>query len=437
MFEGLTYFVRTFGCQMNNHDSERVAGILEANGAQPSLSIELADIPIFMTCSVREKADTHLYALAQSLKSAPLPKSGKRTLCIGGCIAQRDGAMLKKNVPVVDVIFGTQALAELPKLITDVRRKEAFAVNIEEPNYSFSSDLPSVRASKYQAWLPIMNGCNNFCTYCIVPFVRGRERSRPYKDVINEVQSLIDEGVQEITLLGQNVNSYKGDRGENFAYLLEGVAKTNISRIRFTSSHPKDLSDEIINVMASNSNIMPHLHLAVQSGSDAVLKRMNRHYTQKSYLALIKRLRKAIPHIALTTDIIVGFPQETEQDFLDTLNLVKEAQFSSAYTFIYSKRPGTKAETMPLGYSEEEVRDRFNRLVKLVSLQSITFNQRFKNTFTHVLVEGLSKKDPNFLTGHNPENICVHFKGDKSQIGSVQKVKILDAKTWYLTGTTE
>lgn len=432
---GLTYFVQVFGCQMNEHDAERVAGLLESQGCTRADNMSTADIAVFMTCSVRKKADTHLYARAQDLKSASLPSSGKRTICIGGCIAQRDGEALIKHVPVVDVVFGTQALKKLPELIVEAREKNRLCVDTFEPNDAFSSELPSVRASHAQAWLPIMSGCNNFCTYCIVPYVRGRERSRPFAEIVDEASALVEDGVEEITLLGQNVNSYRPASGETFVDVLHAVSRTGVRRIRFTSSHPKDLSSDIIDAMATHPNIMPHLHLAVQSGSDAVLSRMNRRYTQAHYLELVQKLREKIPHIALTTDLIVGFPKESEADFEATLELVKKAEFSSAYTFIYSRRPGTKAASMELGYTKDEVHSRFNRLVKLISEQSYAFNQRFLNATTEVLVEGTSKKDDALLTGHNPENICVHFEGPNELIGSIVPVKIDLAQTWYLKGT--
>ncbi len=434
---GLTYFVRTFGCQMNEHDSERVSGLLESVGAKKAGSIEAADIPVFMTCSVREKADTHLYALVQALKSAPTPRSGLRTVCIGGCIAQRDDEMLKKHVPIVNVVFGTQAIPNLPNLIVSSRETPtSLLVDTSEPNTAFTSELPSRRASATQAWLPIMSGCNNFCTYCIVPYVRGRERSRDLASITYEARALVADGVKEITLLGQNVNSYQGKDGEGFSDVLEAVAKTGIERIRFTSSHPKDLTQKIVDVMAAYPSIMPHLHLAAQSGSDAVLSSMNRRYTKARFLEVVEMVRESIPDISLTTDLIVGFPGESEKDFLETLDLVKRAQFSSAFTFIYSRRPGTKAASLDLGYTDEELHSRFNRLVELVSAQSFAFNQRFFSQETEVLVEGRSKKDNTLYTGHNPENIAVHFSADEGEDlnGKLVNVRIEQARTWYVTG---
>ena len=310
---GKTYHVRTFGCQMNLHDSERVAGLLDDCGCVQVSDVSEADIVVFMTCSVREKADTHLYGEASNLVRLPKPPCGRRIVAIGGCIAQRDGETLKKKIPNVDVVFGTSALASVPQLLVDAFEDgddgEVFVDTVEEGR-GFSTELPSHREQQFHAWVPIMTGCNNFCTYCIVPYVRGREKSRVFERIVDECRRLVDDGVREVTLLGQNVNSYGKDLyGElRFAELLRAVGETGVERIRFTSSNPKDLSPEIINAMAEVSNVMPHLHLAVQSGSSRVLKAMNRSYTREQYIDLAKRIKTAVPGIALTTDIIVGFP---------------------------------------------------------------------------------------------------------------------------------
>lgn len=440
--EGLGYFVRTFGCQMNLHDAERVAGLLESEGAVPCATPEEADIVVFMTCCVREKADTHLYGQASAMASAPVPPSGLRTVCIGGCIAQRDGERLKKQVPVTDVVFGTQAISRLPGLIEQARSGGQVAVDTQELYDGFSTDLPSHRASKAQAWVPIMTGCNNFCSYCVVPYVRGRERSRAFEDVVAEVEALVADGAREVTLLGQNVNSYGRDLyGEpRFAELLRAVGATGIERIRFTSSHPKDLSDETIRAMAETPAVMPQLHLAVQSGSTDVLRRMNRKYTREDYLALVRRIKEAMPDILLTTDLIVGFPLETEQDFEDTLSLVREAGFAGAFTFIYSKREGTPAAQVDDPTPREVIQERFERLAKLIEEQSWEANQRFAGQTVEVLVEGPSKKDPRRLTGHSRENVTVHFPTPEGLepddlIGKLVDVSVDNARTWYLSGT--
>ena len=328
---GKTYVVKTFGCQMNLHDSERVCGLLDQCGCICVDETDQADIVVFMTCCVRENADQRLYGQASAMVSAPKPPCGRRVVAIGGCIAQRDGEKIRKNIPVADVVFGTSALASLPELLAEAFADDGSVVEVDtgEEGRGFSADLPSRRSQRFHAWVPIMQGCNNFCTYCIVPYVRGREKSRTLEAVVAECEKLVADGVREITLLGQNVNSYgRNIYGEpRFAELLRAVGQTGVERIRFTSSNPKDLSEQTIRAMAEVPAVMPHLHLAVQSGSTRVLRAMNRSYTREEYLDLARRLKEAIPGLALSTDIIVGFPGETEEDFEETLSLVKEAGF--------------------------------------------------------------------------------------------------------------
>ncbi|MBF0911491.1 MAG: tRNA (N6-isopentenyl adenosine(37)-C2)-methylthiotransferase MiaB [Atopobiaceae bacterium] len=443
---GKTFHIKTFGCQMNLHDTERVSGLLEACGCNEVPDTDNADIVVFMTCSVRENADQRLYGQASSMVSAPTPPSGKRVVAIGGCIAQRDGEKLRQKVPAVDVVFGTSALASLPDLLTSAFRggDDRIAVDTGEEGKGFSTDLPSHRAQQFHAWVPIMTGCNNFCTYCIVPYVRGRERSRTFEAVIGECERLVADGVREITLLGQNVNSYGRDLyGQpRFAELLRAVGTTGIERIRFTSSNPKDLTDETIAAMKDTPAVMPHLHLAVQSGSSHILKKMNRSYTREEYLDLVKRLRTALPELALSTDIIVGFPGETEEDFEETLSLVREARFASAYTFIYSKRPGTPAEKYEDNTPHEVIQARFDRLAELVAQLAHDENQKDLDTMQPVLVEGTSKRDKNVMVGHSEKNQTVHFAlsenyEPKDLIGKIVDVHIDEARTWYLRGTME
>jgi len=441
---GKTYHVRTFGCQMNLHDSERVAGLLDDCGCIQVEDSAEADIVVFMTCSVREKADTHLYGEASNLVRLPDAPDGRRVVAIGGCIAQRDGEALKKKIPNVDVVFGTSALASLPGLLVkafDEKDGKSVFVDTVEEGRGFSTELPSHREQQFHAWVPIMTGCNNFCTYCIVPYVRGREKSRVFERIVDECDRLVSDGVREITLLGQNVNSYGRDLyGElRFAELLRAVGKTGVERIRFTSSNPKDLSPEIIAAMAETPNVMPHLHLAVQSGSTRVLKAMNRSYTREKYIDLAKRIKSVIPGIALSTDIIVGFPGETEEDFQQTLSLVSEVGFSSAYTFIYSKRPGTPAAKIEDDTPREVVQDRFDRLAKLVEDLAHEANQVDLDTTVTSLVEGTSKKDGSVLVGHSPKNQTVLFDlpvgaAASDYIGKMCDVHVDVAKTWYLRG---
>ena len=443
---GKTYYVRTFGCQMNLHDSERVAGVLDECGCICVDDPDHADIVVFMTCCVREKADQHLYGQASAMVSAPTPPSGRRVVAIGGCIAQRDGERIREHVACADVVFGTSAISSLPALLADAFAGDGSRAEVDtvEEGRPFSTDLPSHRATSFHAWVPIMTGCNNFCTYCIVPYVRGREKSRTIESVVSEVEQLVSGGVREVTLLGQNVNSYgRNIYGEpRFAELLRRVADTGVERIRFTSSNPKDLSDATIAAMAETPAVMPHLHLAVQSGSTRVLRAMNRSYTREEYLELVGRLRAAMPGLALSTDIIVGFPGETEEDFQDTLSLVREASFSSAYTFIYSRRPGTPAAEMADDTPREVIQERFDRLAALVADQAHEANQAFLGGLVSVLVEGVSKRDAGVLVGHSEHNQTVHFalpdgRSSEGLVGSIVDVRVDEARTWYLRGAVE
>lgn len=440
---GLTYHIKTFGCQMNLHDSERVSGLLDSCGLVEVATPEEADVVVFMTCCVREKADTRLYGQVSSMVSAPVPPSGRRLVAVGGCIAQRDGENIRKHIPNVDVVFGTQAIARLPYLLEQALLDDSHQLEADtaEPYEGFSTDLPSHRAQSFHAWLPIMTGCNNFCTYCIVPYVRGRERSRIFEDVVMECEHLVRDGVREITLLGQNVNSYGRDRygKPRFAELLRAVGQTGIGRIRFTSSHPKDLSDETIAAMAQTPQVMPQLHLAVQSGSTEILRRMNRKYSREDYLELVHKIRAAMPDIALSTDIIVGFPGETEEDFEQTLSLVREVEFASAFTFIYSRREGTPAAKIVDNTPHEVIQERFERLAALVADLAHKTNVRELGSTVEVLVEGPSKSDAHVLVGHSPKNQTVHFAlpdGMSAQdlTGRYVDVRVDEAKTWYLRG---
>lgn len=441
---GKTYLIKTFGCQMNLHDSERVAGLLDDCGCNEVQTVEEADIVVFMTCSVREKADTHLYGAVSNLVVVPAPPCGKRVIAVGGCIAQRDGARLKKHIPNVDVVFGTSALASVPELLCEAFESDGSEVFVDtvEKNRGFSCELPSKREQYFHAWVPIMTGCNNFCTFCIVPLVRGRERSRVFERVVAEVARLIDDGVREVTLLGQNVNSYGRDLygKPRFSELLREVGKTGIERIRFTSSNPKDLSHDTIRAMAETPNVMPQLHLAVQSGSNRILRAMHRAYNREKYLSVIAELKEAIPGIALSTDIIVGFPGETEEDFLQTMSLVDEVGYASAYTFIYSKRPGTPAAKIVDTTPHEVIQERFERLTKRIEELAYSANQVDLHAHVTALVEGTSKKNPSVLVGHSPKNQTVLFdlpEGTKPEhfIGQMCEVEISEAKTWYLRGS--
>lgn len=442
VLQGKTYFVRTFGCQMNMHDSERVSGMLDAAGCLPAADPDGADIVVFMTCCVREKADTRLYGQCSSLKSAPVPPSGRRVVAVGGCIAQRDGEGLLTNLDNVDVVFGTQAITHAGELIARAFETGESQVLTSEDNAQAATDMPWHRETDYHAWVPIMTGCNNFCSYCIVPYVRGREKSRPFEEIVDEVTGLTRLGVREVTLLGQNVNSYGRDLfgSPRFADLLRAVGETGIERIRFTSSHPKDLLPETIDAMAEVPAVMPQLHLAVQSGSSRILKAMNRKYTREDYLALVDRIRSKMPDIALSTDIIVGFPGETEEDFLETLSLAEKVRYAQAFTFIYSKRAGTPAAEIYDPTPRSEIQDRFDRLVEVIQRTAYEENQKELNTTVPVLMEGASKHDPSILQGKSPKNQTVHAPvpeganaGDFT--GKIVDVAVDTARTWYLSGT--
>ena len=439
---GKTYFIRTFGCQMNLHDSERVAGLLDACGCLEAADPAGADIVVFMTCCVREAADQRLYGQCNSCKSLSPAPSGKRVIAVGGCIAQRDGEGLLANVDNVNVIFGTHAIAHVGELIAQAFEDGGRHISIAEDDALSAVDMPWHRETVYHAWVPIMTGCNNFCSYCIVPYVRGREKSRSMEEVIDEVNGLVRTGVREVTLLGQNVNSYGRDRygAPRFAELLRKVGETGIERIRFTSSHPKDLLPETIDAMAEVPAVMPHLHLAVQSGSSRILKLMNRKYTREDYLGLVDRVRERIPGIALTTDIIVGFPGETEEDFEETLSLARTVGYAQAFTFIYSRREGTPAAKIEDPTPHEVIQERFDRLVKVIEDTAHAFNQGELDTVVPVLVEGASKKNDRILQGKSPKNQTVHAPlpaGVDAQdwVGKIVDVHVDRARTWYLSGT--
>ena len=441
---GKTYFVRTFGCQMNLHDSERVCGLLDSCGCLPVATPEEADIVVYMTCCVRENADTKLYGQVSAMVSAPTPPSGRRVVAIGGCIAQRDGERMRERIPNADVVFGTSALSAVPELLAEAFEgpNGKLVVDVDEGGRGFSTDLPTRREQPFHAWVPIMTGCNNFCTYCIVPYVRGRETSRPMESIIAECERLVDEGTREITLLGQNVNSYGRDRygSPRFHELLRAVGNTGIDRLRFTSSNPKDLNADVIAAMAQTPCVMPHLHLAVQSGSTRILKAMNRSYTREEYLTLVHDLRTAMPDLALSTDVIVGFPGETEEDFRDTMSLFEEIRFSSAFTFIYSRREGTPAARMKDDTPREVIQRRFEELAALVAELAHEANQKDARKTVEVLVEGVSKRDASILVGHSRKNQTVHFalpedRAAEEFVGKLQDVYVERARTWYLFGT--
>lgn len=435
----LTYCVTTFGCQMNARDSEKLAGILEKIGYVKADGEERADFVIYNTCTVRENANLRVYGrlgrLGRLKKDNPLMMIG---LC--GCMMQEPEVVerIKKDYRFVDIIFGTHNIYKFAELI--VRRFETgqTAADIWRDSGLIVEDLPSERKYAFKSGVNIMYGCDNFCSYCIVPYVRGRERSRAPKDIIREIEALAADGVVEVMLLGQNVNSYGRtlERPITFAALLERIERIEgIERIRFMTSHPKDLSDELIEVMRASKKICRHLHLPLQSGSSRILEKMNRHYTKEDYLALAKKLKEAIPGLALTTDIIVGFPGETEADFQETLDVVRQVQYSSAFTFIYSKRTGTLAAKMKEQVPEPVVKERFDRLLEEVHSSARRECAAYTGSVQTVLVESINEHDASLLTGRMSNNLLVHFPADRSLIGKFAEIKLEECKGFYYLGS--
>jgi len=437
----LTACIKTFGCQMNARDSEKLTGILRKVGYDiiPEDREEEADFIIYNTCTVRENANLKVYGRLGKLGHI---KESRPELMIAlcGCMMQEPDVVekIRRSYKFVDIVFGTHNIFELPELLCKRFEEQRQVIEIWDDTDKVVEDLPAERKYSFKSGVNIMFGCNNFCSYCIVPYVRGRERSRKPEDIIAEIERLSADGVKEIMLLGQNVNSY-GKNLENpisFAKLLEEVCKVEgIERVRFMTSHPKDLSDELIEVMAKNSKICNHLHLPLQSGSSRVLKEMNRHYTKEGYLELVDKLRAAIPDIALTTDIIVGFPGETEEDFLETMDVVERVEYDSAFTFIYSKRTGTPAAKMEDQIPEDVIKDRFDRLLKLVQEKATKKNKELEGKTLPVLVETINPQDSSLVSGRLENNSMVHFPGDVSLIGQVVDVKLCEAKGFYYLGS--
>lgn len=422
---------------MNKDDSERMAGTLVAAGFQEAESLAQADLIIFNTCSVRQNAEDKLYGQVSSLKNSK--KQSQQIIAVGGCLAQTAQKKLLKKLDYIDLIFGPNNIAELPNLIAKKQKTKEPLVHTSESG-SFAADLPAKRVHKWHSWLPITVGCNNFCTYCIVPYARGREKSRLLEKLLEEAERLVSDGVIEITLLGQNVNSYGRDLyGQpQFIVLLQELAKiSGLKRIRFTTSHPKDFNLKIVDVVAAHANLCPHFHLPLQAGSDKILKAMHRGYSLKEYLAKVKYIRKTIPEAAISTDLMVGFPGETEADFQATLTAVAEVQFDQAFMFIYSPRPGTKAAAFPNQITVAEKNSRFQRLSKLQNEICQKQNQKLLGKTVNVFVEAKSKKRTSILTGRTETNKLVHFQAPASLIGQFVNVKITKALSTYLLGELE
>ena len=434
-YKNKKYFLRTYGCQMNVHDSEEIAARLESLGFKETNTLEEADIIILNTCAIRENAHDKLYGFLGRCKHV---KSLDKNKIIGicGCMAQEEGVVneLMKKHPYVDIVFGTHNIHELQDLILERNKKQNIQVySCEGKVYE---NISYRRDSDIKAWVNIQYGCDKFCTYCIVPYTRGKQRSRHSKEIIQEVKDLVKKGYKEVTLLGQNVNAYGKDLEDelSFAELLQKVADTGIDRVRFVTSHPWDFTDEMIDVIAKNDNIMNYIHLPLQSGSNSILRKMGRRYTKEEYIELFKKIKNKINDVSITTDIIVGFPNETEEDFNDTLDVVNTCKYDSAFTFIYSPREGTPAAQMEDSIDLKTKEERLHKLNELVNKYSLENNKKYEGKTVKVLIEGISEKDDNKVFGYTETMKLVNVINAKEDIGKIIDVKITDAKSFSLDG---
>ena len=439
-YQGKKYFIRTYGCQMNVHDSEEIAGILEHLGFEETDSEENADIVILNTCAVRENAHDKVFGFLGRCKHIKETKNKDMIICLCGCMAQEKSVVdeILSRHKYIDLVFGTHNIHELPNILMNLQPGLNIEVKSNEDNV-YETGENYKRDSKVSAWVNIMYGCDKFCTYCIVPYTRGKERSRKSADILKEVKILKDKGYKEVTLLGQNVNAYGFDRDDeiSFARLLEEVAKIGIERIRFVTSHPWNFNDEMIDVIAKYDNIMPYIHLPLQSGSDRILRLMGRRYTQKEYLELFHKIKDRVKNAAITTDIIVGFPNETEEDFEETLKVVNECKYDGAFTFIYSPREGTPAAKMKDEIPMEVKEERLQRLNKLVNEYSNMNNQKYLNKTVDVLITGKSEKGENKVCGYTDTMKLVNVEAGERTVGEIIKVKITEAKSFSLDGVAE
>ena len=433
-----TYLIHTYGCQGNEADSETMAGILELMGFKNTDDEKDADVILINTCAIRENAENRIWGELGRLK-AYKRQNPNLILGLAGCMAQEENVVdrVLKKYQHVDIVFGTHNIHKLPDYIKTAMFAKERVIEVYSKEGEIVENLPKTRNHQFKAWVNIMFGCDEFCTYCIVPYTRGKERSRSKEEIIEEVKELVKEGYQEVTLLGQNVNAYGKDRKEDdytFGNLLRDLNDTGINRIRFTTSHPHDLDTKTMEAIRDCEHVMPFFHLPVQSGSNQVLKKMNRHYTKQSYLEKLNELKETVPGISVTTDIIVGFPGETEEDFLETLDLVEKADFEGAFTFVFSKREGTPAAKFEDDTPEDEKKQRLYRLNEKINDGYLRGSKRFLNKTVKVLVDGVSKHDDEVLAGYSEHQKLVNFKGDKSLIGKIVDVKITVAKTWFLMG---
>ncbi len=435
-YSGKKYFIKTYGCQMNEHDSENISAMLEKLGFNKVDNYLDADLVLLNTCSIRENAHNKAFGMLGRLKHLKLEK---KDLIIGltGCMAQESSVVedILKDYKFVNFVIGTNNLYELPEVIDEAIASNKQQIEVYSREGDLYEGLPVVRANSYKAYVNIIYGCDKFCTYCIVPYTRGRERSRKKEDILKEVKELVDDDYKEVILLGQNVNAYGKDLYDdyNLADLLEEIAKMNIPRIRFMTSHPWDFTDRMIEVIGKYPNIMPNIHLPVQSGSNKILKLMGRRYTKESYLELFNKMKKIIPGVTISTDIIVGFPGETEEDFQETLDLVNYCKYDNAYTFIFSKREGTPACKLPGEVNEEIKEERLHRLNEVVNEYFLEKNKKLEGKILKVLVEGKSSKD-NMYYGYSETNKLINFTGNNIKLGDIVNVEIESAKTWSLDG---
>lgn len=433
----LTLSMQTMGCQMNARDSEKLEAILSYIGYE-TVEEPVADFVLYNTCTVRENANLKVYGRLGYMKNQK-KKNPAMKIAMCGCMMQEPTVVekIQKSYPFVDLVFGTHNVYKLAELLYTRIQSDRMVLDIWKEAEGIVEDLPSVRKYPFKAGVNIMYGCNNFCTYCIVPYVRGRERSRKPEEILREIKNLVADGVIEIMLLGQNVNSYGKTLEEpmTFAELLQEVEKIEgLERIRFMTSHPKDLSDELIEVMAKSKKICTHLHLPLQSGSTEILKKMNRHYTKEQYLDLVRRIKEKMPNISLTTDLIVGFPGETEEDFEETLDVVRKVRYDSVYSFIYSKRTGTPAARMENQVPEDVVKERFSRLLDVIHEISREITDAKEGEIVEALMEEVNDHDENLITGRLSSNAVVHCPGDKSLIGKICRVKLTESKGFYFMG---
>ena len=434
-----TYFIETLGCQMNAKDSEKFAGILTEIGYVKAPGEFEADLVLYNTCTVRENANTKIYGHLGQLGAVKKKQNPRMRIALCGCMMQEPDEVqtVREKYPFVDLVFGTHNGFKLAELLYRMETEEGQVIDVWEGTDEIVEDLPAIRKYRFKTGVNIMYGCNNFCSYCIVPYVRGRERSRTPENILEEIRFLASDGVKEVMLLGQNVNSYGKtlDPQVSFASLLRLVAKVDgIERVRFMTSHPKDLSDELIEAMASDPKICNHIHLPLQSGSDRILRLMNRHYDKERYLSIVEKIRKAVPEIQITTDLIVGFPGETEEDFRDTLEMVREVRYASAFTFLYSRRTGTPAAKMPDQVPEEVADERFQRLLRLVQEVGREESGKLVGKTLPVLVDEMDRQDRKLVTGRLTDNTVVHFPGCENDIGEIIPVYLRESKGFYYMG---